>query len=141
MIAGPITILKENATVESVLGRDSTTKVKVYPVRVPQKEGSDPVYPDQYLVVYKTPGQPVHGKGCRGEMELANFNVHCCASNYSKIDRLMEVVVDALQTSETVESEGYRYQGIWCTGDYDSFDEPARRFVRVVSFSTHSTKL
>lgn len=141
MIDGIIEILKEDAAVQSEVGMDSNAKVKVYPVRYPQKEGKNAEVPDKYLVVYKTPGQPVQGKACTVESMQANFNVHCCADEYSKADALFWAVTDALNNKNATTDAGFRFDSIYFTGDYDTFDENARRFVRVVSFACHAKRI
>jgi len=143
MINGIIEILIESAEIEAKVGRDSNTKVRVYPVRAPQKEGQSPNAPERYYVAYKTPGQPVMGKGCVGELELSNFNIHCCATNYSDVDEMFKLLLPLLnRNNEVITTDaGFKFQGIWHVTDYDSFDENAQRFTRVVSFSCHSSYL
>lgn len=140
MISGIIEILKENAAVQSQVGTDSNAMVKVYPVRYPQGEGKNAQVPDKYYVVYKTPGQPVQGKFCTNSLQQASFNVHCCADEYPKTDSMAEAAIEALNNQQAVTDVGYNFQSIFFTGDYDTFDENARRFVRVVSFTCHVFK-
>lgn len=144
MISGIIEILKEDTGVSSVTGLDTNTKTKVYPVRLPQSEEKT-IVPAKYLVIYKTQGNPAQGKGCTDPFQQMNFNVHCCADQYPDVDALMVAVVEALGNLAGVETGSganhYRFNSIWYVSDYDTFDENARRFVRVVSFGCNGEKL
>ncbi len=138
MITGILEILVEDVTVEAKVGRDTNAKVKVYPVRYPQKEGANAGVAEKYYIVYKTPGSVVHGKGCSSMQ--SNFNVHCCATNYSDADEMFKIVMDVLNHNDqiTTTDAGIRFNGIWYVSDYDTYDENAKRFTRVVSFSCHN---
>jgi hypothetical protein len=147
MITGIIEIMVESVDLQAKVGVDPSGNVKVYPVRYPQRVGADPNSepnaPERYFVIYKMPGQPVQGKGCVGELELCNFNVNCCATNYADADEMFRILLGLLnRNNEVITTDaGIKFQGIWHTSDYDSFDDSARRFMRVASFSCHSSYL
>jgi hypothetical protein len=135
MIDGAIEIMTESVAVQSIVGRDTKTKVKVYPVRYPQEEGKT-VAPDKYFVLYKAQGVPTGGKFCPGQLDQAVFNVNCCAENYSDTDEMYNVVRE-LFDGMAYDTTLYSFESIWYQTDYDSFDEQANRYIRVVSFACH----
>lgn len=135
MIQGIIEILIDDTGVQQLVGTD------VFPVRFPQEDGKLGGL-SRYLTVYKTPGQPTQSKDFTSGLDLDNFNVNCYASNYSDAYGIYEAVrlaLDKRSIAFTTDS-GFTYNGIWFNSDYDAFDDSARKFIHVLSFSCHTKR-
>jgi len=134
MIQGIIEILSEDATVQSLVGRNkANTKYKIYPVRVPQSEVQDF---NDYIAVAKTETATFDGKFCSGGLNLATFNVIIYSkTGYQRADDIHEACVMALNQKTWNTDAGIFFDSIWFKTDYDTFDDAAQVYVRVASYS------
>jgi hypothetical protein len=115
MIQGVITILKNNDTIESLVGRNKADqKTKVFPGICPQPEESP------YIVVRLT-GKPPFArcKDVRDTIFQPSLQVIIYHKSYIKIDAIENAVVDALDWYTGV-SEGFNYKTIQYQTSYDA---------------------
>jgi hypothetical protein len=115
MIQGLITILKNNDTIENLIGTNkATSKTKVFPGICPQPEESP------YIVVRRT-GKPPFAP-CKGVVTTVFkplFEVIIYHKSYDKIEAIEAAVVSALDWY-TGTSEGFTYKTIQFQTSFDA---------------------
>jgi hypothetical protein len=91
MTEGIVAILITDSNVQTLVGmNEGSTKYKVYPVIVPQKEEHP------YIVVKTTSRTPVECKGQRPSAFTTSATVYCYAQNYEDALAIEAAVIDAL---------------------------------------------
>jgi hypothetical protein len=115
MIQGAITILKNNDTIESLIGTNkATSKTKVFPGICAQPEESP------YLVVRRTGKSPFAPcKGVTTTVFRPTFDVIIYHKSYDKIEAIEDAVISALDWY-TGTSEGITYKTIQFQTSYDA---------------------
>lgn len=109
MVTGVITILTQDATVQSLVGLNSTDeKYKIYPVIVPQKE----TYP--YITVRQTSKVRI-GKGCGF---MSGIDITSYHKSYDQVLALDNAVFAAIENNGTFLSLTSTSDG-WVQADGD----------------------
>lgn len=128
MLKGPIYILKENSTIQSLVGENlAETKAKVYPVICPQPE-SPP-----YIVLRQTAKELI-AKGCGYNV---GFDVFSYAESYDSVEAIDLAAVTALVGSTgTFNGVAISFINLFNTRD-DSVLTPKILYVKVSSFTAH----
>lgn len=115
MIEGIITILKDDVTVQSLIGENAAdVKYKVYPGVCPQPEKAP------YIVVRRT-GKPPVGicKGIKSTVFQPTVEVIVYHKSYNKLEAIENAVIDALDWKEGVYT-GINYKTIQYQNSFDA---------------------
>lgn len=132
MMQGVIEILIEDATVQTVVGRNAANdKYKVYPVITPQKEKPP------YVVLALTGSDPVQAKNCRSTLDKENFDCLIYSNNYEQGHAIDIAIRAALDGKNSVTENGIHFDNIWFVSRRDAAVQGAEAmiYVRVASYS------
>jgi hypothetical protein len=131
MIEGIIYILKNDSTVQSLVGQNKAeAKYKIYPVRAADPE----THP--YITVWITGKTPYECKGITATTYKLSFEVHSYANSYDVVQSMDEAVKDALDGSAGT-YQMYVFQEIQFKNTKDMFSDYAGGlYVRVANFET-----
>ena len=129
MIAGIISILKNDSTIQTLVGKNKIdSKYKVYPVRAADLEQHP------YITVWITGKLPYECKGIDATTFKVSFEVHSYAKSYDEAQRIDEAVEEALE-GQSGTFETYVFQEILFKNTKDMFSEYAGGlYVRVSTY-------
>ena len=125
MTSGFIQILIANAGVQTAVGL-SGSKVKVYPVVVPQDT------PEAFVSVEKRSNSPTISKDCLSRLDTGEYEVRAWSKKgFRETELIHEACRTALESVTTVVTSACTFKKIWMTNDYDGFDQTLEMYCHV----------
>ena len=129
MVKGITHILKNNATVQSLIGQNAAgEKYKVYPVVCPFPEKSP------YIVVIQTGKTPIECKGSAPTTFIYTYDVYSFATNYDTVVSINEAVIDALSLPDGGTHNTVKFDEIRFTNEKEAYDKDYSLFAKISSF-------
>lgn len=129
MVKGITHILKNNATVQSLIGQNSTgEKYKVYPVVCPYPEKSP------YIVVILSGRTPIECKGAAPTTFIYTYDVYSFATNYDTVVSINEAVIDALSLPDGGTHNSVVFDEIRFTNEKEAYDKDYSLYAKISSF-------
>lgn len=129
MTEGIITILKQDADIQTLIGNNKAgSKKKVFAGVCPQPEE----YP--YIIVRRSGKSPVPCKSGRPSMDIHKFQVVFYHRNYANLNEI-ELAIEAALDQKTGVYEGYTFKLINQVDAYDAdYIEDRQLHARVMEF-------
>lgn len=129
MVKGVTHILKNNSTVQGLIGQNARgDKYKVFPVVCPTPD----VAP--YLVVKMTGRAPIDCKGGAATTFIYSYDVYAFDRNYDTVVSIAEAVESALALSDGGTHNGVVFDEIRYTNRSEGYDKEFGLFAQISSF-------